>query len=1051
MATVETPSRPRNLAEAHRRVRSPLERLRGYIRTYVSLEGAVVLGVYLALWFWIGLLLDYGLFRLTSISWVNSYLGITSVDWVQVLPWGARAGLLVVLVAGLLAAVTLKVFTRLFREFRDGALALVLERRFPHILGDRLITAVELADPQQAAALGYSPAMVRQTIDEAAERVEQLPLKEVFHWKRLINNGILVAIMTVGFYLLAIAGFTAVNAIWYPGTAAAGPSDFNEVSGIWFERNVLLRNTIWPRRAHLELVGFPSSGEIRMGRGGKPPVLRVRALKYVVAGAPTSHAVDAYRAWLTTRGMSGDDLEASVREFRKKPAEGWRAVTWFDLTPHLLGGPVPEVELPTEWEPRDVLAGLTLDEIELRLDRAETHDTLAPEVQEAMRNVLEQLERRTSEPGMKRTLRKLEVPDQALLVYKGRTTSNQSTLQRVANNEYTGQFGELKETVQFTVQGLDYVTATRSIVVVDPPALETMTREEERPAYLYYRVGPGVRPEDLTGQKQLFGEANVSLQGGEISRIDVPIGTNITLTAHASKDLQKVWIDPHKAGTEIRASAPEMIDARSFRTRFENVRQEQNFLFKFVDSDGVQGQRQVILIPAEDAAPKVRELSPDDVIRKVQGGYMVAVAARIPFKGKVDDDHGLSAVRYAVSLNRVEVPKLNFRALTNVGSVPLLVPLGQGPLPGLTYLAAIADGGQKDPSKQQKAEKISDQYPLPRFEQALRDREQEFLPLATIRSLLGQKQKEPYRALLRNFEIKPDEWANAETDPLGSDFPLWKLNLKVTDPRLTQPRYTMQLWLEAVDTDLDGERTPDGKPKPHLRASEEKFTFIVVSENELLTEIAKEEERLFLELETNFNRMLESEAKLVQVNVELSNDRVKAEDLGPMVARCDQLNEALDKSQVAVREVATAYARILRELKTNRVDEKMIAKVDTTLVRPLAEVDGIFDKTRDSILEFRKALDNGSAELPARVLTARLAGGVAKEQMRELISKLQAIMAAMEGMTNINKLVKMLNEIDKTETDQYERIKKIQEDYEKQIFEGATKPDKKPEKKEGDR
>src|SRR6516162_8442238 len=121
MATVTPPVRSRNLAEAHQRVRSPLERLRRFIRLYVSLEGAAVVGLFLTLWFWIGLILDYGVFRLFHI------------DWVQELPWGVRCGVLVVLLVALAAAVGVKVFTRLFREFRDPALALVLERRFPKI------------------------------------------------------------------------------------------------------------------------------------------------------------------------------------------------------------------------------------------------------------------------------------------------------------------------------------------------------------------------------------------------------------------------------------------------------------------------------------------------------------------------------------------------------------------------------------------------------------------------------------------------------------------------------------------------------------------------------------------------------------------------------------------------------------------------------------------------------------------------------------------------------------------------------------------------------
>src|SRR5579884_3140012 len=190
MATISTSVRSRNLAEAHERVRSPLERLRRFIRTYVSLEGAAVVGLYLALWFWIGMVLDYGVFRLFHF------------DWVQETPWGLRCSVLLVLLSGLLAALALKVLTRLLREFRDVALALVLERRFPKILGDRLITAVELADPREAAEIGYSAAMVQETINEAAQRVEQLKIKEVFDWERLIRRGVVLGLLVFGGYLL---------------------------------------------------------------------------------------------------------------------------------------------------------------------------------------------------------------------------------------------------------------------------------------------------------------------------------------------------------------------------------------------------------------------------------------------------------------------------------------------------------------------------------------------------------------------------------------------------------------------------------------------------------------------------------------------------------------------------------------------------------------------------------------------------------------------------------------------------------------------------------
>src|SRR5437660_6851779 len=138
MATVIHEKPSFNREESQRRVRHPLERLRSYIRAYVTAEGLAILGLYVALWFWIGLLLDFGFFK------------VFGVDWVQVAPWGFRAVLLAGLVAGLVITVASKVLVRLLREFRDGSLALVLEHRFPALLGDRLITAVELADPRLA-------------------------------------------------------------------------------------------------------------------------------------------------------------------------------------------------------------------------------------------------------------------------------------------------------------------------------------------------------------------------------------------------------------------------------------------------------------------------------------------------------------------------------------------------------------------------------------------------------------------------------------------------------------------------------------------------------------------------------------------------------------------------------------------------------------------------------------------------------------------------------------------------------------------------------------
>ena len=263
MATLPPPIRSRSLHEAHRRVRSPLAKLRGAIRTYVGLEGALLLVLFLALWFWIGFAIDYGFFKLFGI------------DFVQEWPWAVRFVLLVVVAGALLTTVAVKVCGRLFRDFRDSSLALVLERRFPGLLGDRLITAVELADLQKAEAQGYSPAMIQETIHEAAERVERVPVGKAFRWGRLVRRSLLALGLTVGLYVLAGGLFLVLDAAWRVHAGRTGYSRFHETAAIWFERNILLQNTIWPRRAQLEFVNF-SGTEKRYGRESKIDPLRMR-------------------------------------------------------------------------------------------------------------------------------------------------------------------------------------------------------------------------------------------------------------------------------------------------------------------------------------------------------------------------------------------------------------------------------------------------------------------------------------------------------------------------------------------------------------------------------------------------------------------------------------------------------------------------------------------------------------------------------------------------------------------------------------------------------
>ena len=212
MATVIEPRKAFNAVDTGRRVRHPLDALRGHIRRYVVLEGLAVAILYLAICFWAGLALDYGLFRLFAFDWVQELQQLT-VDPVTGaqgrIDFITRLILLCLFLGGLLAVVFWKVLFRIMREFSDPALALVLERRFPKELGDRLITAVELADPKLAEKYGFSKTMIENTIQDAADQVEKVPVSEVFNWARLRMLGLWCLLLTLGMYLAVGLGTCA--------------------------------------------------------------------------------------------------------------------------------------------------------------------------------------------------------------------------------------------------------------------------------------------------------------------------------------------------------------------------------------------------------------------------------------------------------------------------------------------------------------------------------------------------------------------------------------------------------------------------------------------------------------------------------------------------------------------------------------------------------------------------------------------------------------------------------------------------------------------------
>jgi hypothetical protein len=965
MATVDTPKPILSRDDDQRCVTHPLQSLRGYLRTYVSLEGLAVLCKYLALWFWIGLALDFGVFK------------VFKVDWVQVFPFAFRAVIFGGLVLGLLAVVARKVLFRLFREFRDGPLALVLERRFPNELGDRLITAVELADPRKSAEYGYSQQMVDRTIHEAAERVGRLPVKEVFNWARLRRYGVRVAVLTVGLYLLV--------GIAYCAFARTGPGDFvqrfNNVATIWFERNVLLSDSLWPRRAYLELVNFPPSGDLRVGRDAPPPSLRVRALKWVIAD--------------------------------KTASEGWRSLRWDDLTRQLIGEDVANT-LPEPWR------NWTVDQIEQALGGKP--DPAWADKATTMGGVFPRLEELAEAPRMARVLRKLIVPDVVIVYYKGDTVRSEQTLKKEASQEYSGVLSDLKESVRFTVNGEDYYTPYKKITIVPPPSLVELQADREEPAYLYQRPPLGGSLKDLRGKKQRFNETPVSLSG-TASRLEVFAGSNILLRGKTDKPLRAadgVRMRPREASAPINAPV-KIVDSQTFEVRFNNVAAPLDFVFEMIDTDNVVGLRQVVIKPIDDTPPDVDVEV--EVIRKTNQGFLITPSARIPFSGKIRDDHGINSIVYHYTLSSVE-SQTAANSARIAGIFQLSPPNPSGGLSAaglLNYLAGQTRSAEEDAGKQ------AQQAPLAAFARRLKDlAADDVSPEELEKRLLNG----PQTALLREHTLDP-------LDEKETSFDVELLGLKVSEiegQRVVQPRYRMRLWIVATDCNID--------TGPGVGQSREKFVFLIVSENELLVEIARSEEGLHLKLEDAVSRLKDAKLKLEQVRAEIPD--LKANEFSPMVARLDEIGETLVKSADVSREVLTDYQKILRELQVNRVRPAIVERVEHNICTPLGDINNLqFDLSDKSLATFHKTLEDKNKDIPA--------ADAANKQLQDLIDRLTRVLDAMGDITTINKLIEQLTRIATEEQHAAELFKALHakladEILNKQFGDSDKKPDKKEKK-----
>ena len=1119
MATIAPPPRRAfDREETQRKVRHPLQTVRKYIRGYVLLEGAAIAILFLAAWFWAGLFIDYGTFRLLAFDWLQELRDVAPDSSNALF---IRLLLLGVLFAILAALVITKVALRWLREFNDRAVALVLERRFPKELGDRLITAVELADPKQTTKFGYSEAMIEQTIHDAVQRIDRLPVASVFNWRRLVGWWVLVGLATLGI-LIVVTIFSLVIGLVIGDLASPLdlPFRMKDVGMIATERNLFLQNTYWPRRAYLEFARFQakaeSPNEMRVPREEHRPTLRVRAVEWVIAD---STAADGWRAlrWsdLPTLFTSTqdkalldavnipedfkhwiidlDDLDASVpggvlpASWQDSTADDVRKKAKDDLVQRNIeqANAGPAVNKLLDWKE------WTVDRIALQMKKDPVVKNTPPvsvylreiDAYSALEAVFDRLGDMADSPWMSRTLRRLSVPATVTVIARGESMVVSTPLEQPVDNKFAYDLNDLKESSRLRIRAEDYYTPAKRITLVAPPTVSKLTVDKEEPAYLYHRLQDG-QQEPLRGEKHVFEGFTISLTG-ELSNVDVPYGTDLVLRAETDRKLRsglQITVPVvHDAGSAVPTEAVRLgDDGKSFYLPCKNVTRTLDFTVEFSDEDNVRGKRHVRIKPIEDLPPKfdsdvglgvaLRKPRARAIDKTGPGGmpdaYLITPNAILPFVGTIRDDHGLTRVGWLFEADPIDVElsglskalkdKVPTGLLTGnrlsreqragwIASNFMFTPIRS--TPGLMIPAHIngvrriieADPGRNSFS-------VSETFAM--NDAFLADLERRAIEEISVSALKAKLRETPAAHKAWEFSLKyeglpDDDYGRTAFEPRFSV----NRNLKQLKDEINagngQVHYLLKLSVLATDNNVEtGKPWTDSNGRTfwgNSSASKSPFRFLVVTETELLVQIALEEESLYERLDKAYDKLKNAKSIADDQITKLTSPAMKDEEMSLVGIRLDEVRKSVIDAGASTREISAAYKNILGELKVNRVRKDHVEKVHEKIVWPLERAvdpdDGNFVKCDKLFQDVYQDVDNdvnanhGAKNRPQHLKHLQTATRELDDLMRKLNSVLIALNLGMSEAKERERLVmihrledQVRRSLTETETDIIRRL-----------------------------
>ncbi len=211
-------------------------------------------------------------------------------------------------------------------------------------------------------------------------------------------------------------------------------------------------------------------------------------------------------------------------------------------------------------------------------------------------------------------------------------------------------FKGMLEAVQFDVVGFDHRLRNQHVEVVKTPSIIEVWLDCDLPAYT------GRLPRR---QKWRPGTS-------------LPVGSQIHLTAQATKPVRRVTIEDRQGGEQRQLDLPETPPQNEFSFEIAKLQETLALNLTLEDQDGIQSQQpyQLTIAAVEDIPPQVNVL-----LRGI--GSAITPQARIPIVGEIEDDYGVQRAWFELSQANQTVPWEQTFTRTNGNQVDAALDLRQ--------------------------------------------------------------------------------------------------------------------------------------------------------------------------------------------------------------------------------------------------------------------------------------------------------------------------------------------------------------------------------------